>query len=369
MNDIREFQPEWISPPGDTIADLLEERGWTQSELAKRTSYSKKFINQLIRGKVPLSAEAAFKLEKVLGAPARFWMTREAQYREVLERKKAITAFANEKEWLKTIPYRFMVKNGWISDRGSAGEKVAEVLRYFRVASPDAWKALYSDMHGAYRRSSAQKGDPGAVAAWVRRGELEAAKIDCRPYDKERFKEVLKEIATLTTQDPGSYGRRIIELCASAGVAVVFVPKVPKAGLSGLTKWLTTDKALIQLSSYGKYEDRFWFTFFHEAGHILLHGKTIIFLESDSCDSQKEKAADNFAAKMLIPSEYYKRFKKMPRFSKEVILEFAGKLGIAPGIVVGRLQHDGLVQMSHLNGLKRKLKICSSSQNERSGGS
>lgn len=364
MTERREFQPEWVSPPGDTIADLLEERGWTQAELADRTGYSTKYINQLIKGKVPLSGESALKLESVFGAPARFWMTREAQYQEDLERKKAIAAFETEKEWLKTIPYRFMINAGWITEKVSTGEKVAEVLRYFRVASPAEWTKVHGERQCAWRRSATDKSDPGAIAVWVRQGELEAEKIDCAPYDKERFKDVLKEIATITADNPMSYGSKIVELCASAGVAVVFVQKVPKARVSGLTKWLTKDRALIQLSLFGKYEDRFWFTFFHEAGHILLHGKKLVFLENESYDSPEEIAANKFAADTLIPPEHYKRLLQEKPYSKDNIEKFAEELGIAPGIVVGRLQYEELVNMKHLNGLKRKLEICSPSQEE-----
>ena len=334
MIERREFQPEWVSPPGDTIADLLEERGWTQADLAQRTGYSKKFVNQLVKGRVSLSGEAAFRLENVFGAPARFWMNREAQYREGLERQKVIAAFAKEKEWLKTIPYRAMVKLDWIVDRAGVGEKVAEVLRYFQVASPAEWTKVYGEAQGAWRRSAVEKSDPGAVAAWVRRGEIEAEKIDCVPFDKERFKDALKEIATITNEDPSTYGQRIVELCASAGVAVVFVHKAPKALVSGLTKWLTKDKALIQLSLFGKYEDRFWFTFFHEAGHILLHGKKLVFLENDPYDSPEETQANKFAAEMLIPSDDYACWIRFHRFTKAAVSQFAKKLGISPGIVV-----------------------------------
>ncbi len=94
------FDPDWISPPGDTIADLLEERDWTQAELANRLGASRKYVNQLISGKVPLSESAAVKLERVLGSTVRFWLNREAGYRAALARKRSIESLREDTPWL-----------------------------------------------------------------------------------------------------------------------------------------------------------------------------------------------------------------------------------------------------------------------------
>ena len=81
------FQPDWVSPPGETIADLLEEIGWSQVEFAQRCGYTTKHVSHLINGKASLTEDTALKLERVLGSNARFWMTREAQYRELAARQ------------------------------------------------------------------------------------------------------------------------------------------------------------------------------------------------------------------------------------------------------------------------------------------
>ena len=78
---LQPFTPDWISPPGDTIADLIEERNWSQDELEKRLGYTPKHISLLINGKAPITEEIAIKLENVLGGSASFWLSREAQYR------------------------------------------------------------------------------------------------------------------------------------------------------------------------------------------------------------------------------------------------------------------------------------------------
>jgi hypothetical protein len=167
---------------------------------------------------------------------------------------------------------------------------------------------------------------------------------------------VLAEVRQLTQQPPEVFQAELVRLCATAGVAVVFVPELPKMHVSGATRWLTPTKALIQLSLRYKSDDHLWFTFFHEAGHIVQHGKREFFIDFDDRDGDdKEQAADKFAADCLIPAPQWRRFARQTRYSKEQILAFATDAGIAPGIVVGRLQHDKLLPPSHCNDLKRRL--------------
>jgi hypothetical protein len=144
--------------------------------------------------------------------------------------------------------------------------------------------------------------------------------------------------------------------CAQAGVAVVFVPSLPKTGVSGATRWLSWSKALIQLSLRYKTNDHLWFTFFHEAGHILLHGRKELFLEGlNGLDAEKEQEANAFAERELVPQQVFTSWlKTTPRLTKTAIVEFSNTVGIAPGIVVGQLQHKGLLPMTHCNDLKLK---------------
>jgi HTH-type transcriptional regulator/antitoxin HigA len=195
----------------------------------------------------------------------------------------------------------------------------------------------------------------GAIATWLRRGEIEAERLDCPKYNKSQFKEAVRESRTLTVLEPQEFEPKLQRLCWEAGVVFVIAPSIPRAHVSGMARWLNPHKALIQLSLYGKTNDRFWFTFFHEAAHILLHDKKDIFL--DECDggeklsSKQEEQADRWAREFLIPSTYDAELPNLK--SKNAVVEFAERLGIHPGIVVGRLQHDGLIDYrSFLNDLK-----------------
>ena len=148
-------------------------------------------------------------------------------------------------------------------------------------------------------------------------------------------------------------------LCAEAGVAVVLVPQLSETRANGATQWLATDKALLQLSLRYKKNDQFWFSFFHEAGHILLHGKRDAFIDDGrdrhdpQVNAEKEQEVDRFAADFLIELTLYQRFVASNKpFSKLAIQQFAAELGIAPGILVGRLQHDKHLPFTHCNDLK-----------------
>ena len=190
------------------------------------------------------------------------------------------------------------------------------------------------------------------------KGELEAQKIVCKPFNENQFRNALSQIRALTTHPPETFQPETVCLCAESGIAVTFVPELPQIRVNGATWWLNPQKAVIQLSLRYKSNDQLWFSFFHEAGHILLHGKKEIFIEDDNGDT-KEGEANNFAADILIPPARLQQITKFNRISKMAIKDFASEIGIAPGIVVGRLQHDGNLPPSHCNDLKRRLRWAS----------
>jgi len=356
------FTPDWVSPPGDTIADLLEERDWTQAQLAERLGYTTKHVSQLINGKAPITEETAIKLERVLGSSAGFWLKREAQYRAQLakiEQEKRLQAWM---PWLDKLPVHDLMQQGVITKRRLVAKNkpvvVKDLLQFFGVASPDEWQGFYVGMECDFRRTREAQSDVGAIAAWIRQGEILAERLDCPKYSKPKFEKAVREIRSLTVLDPQKFGPKMQRLCWEAGVVFVLVPSIPRAHVSGMARWLNLHKALIQLSLYGKTNDRFWFTFFHEAAHILLHDKKNIFL--DECDggeklsSEHEEEADRWAREFLIPLKYDAELPQLQ--SKQAVVEFAEQIGIHPGIVVGRLQHQVLFPMSWMNDLKQRFQ-------------
>ena len=177
----RAFQPDWISPPGSTISDLMEERDWNQIELAKRLGFTPKHLNQLIKGKASLTEDAAFRLERVLGSTAKFWLNREAMYRERLARQEAQQRYEKWIDWLDVLPLSWLKKVDVIPDRriteSRKPELVETLLRFFSVASPDEWAVRYENLQASFRRGRKSNSDIGAITSWLRMGEIEAEKI------------------------------------------------------------------------------------------------------------------------------------------------------------------------------------------------
>jgi HTH-type transcriptional regulator / antitoxin HigA len=353
-----EYTPSRVSPPGETLRELIEERGLTQTELAERTGRTRKTINEILLGKAKLTPETALQFELVLGVSASFWNARESKYREYLAREAARKDLQALGEWVKGFPVQEMIRLGWLPSCPSVEAKAHALLEFFGVASPEQWTAIHSRHAVAFRKSVAFEADEKALAAWLRAGEIRGQRMECAPYEEEAFREVLQEARKLTREPPEVFQSTLCETCARTGVAVAFVPQLKRSRAHGATRWLAPDRALIQLSIRYKSDDHLWFTFFHEAAHILFHRKKDIFIESNGTDGEEEEQANRFAADFLIPPESYGRLASTVKqgYSKTEIKTFAKEIGVSPGIVVGRLQHDGLIPYSHLNDLKLRLK-------------
>jgi HTH-type transcriptional regulator / antitoxin HigA len=365
------FRPDWVSAPGESILDLVDERGWTQAELAERLGYTEKHVSQLINGKVPMSMDAALRLERVLGSTADFWLALETNYQKHKARLKAITLHESSVAWLDELPLKELMASGAISkqriDVKNRPGLVEACLRFFGVASPDEWRGHYGGMQVAFRRSRAEQSDIGAISAWLRLGEREAEKLDGPKYDRERFVAALRTIRGLTRDTPQAFEPKIRGVSQDCGVLFVLVPSIPRAHVSGVARWLNGTRPLIQLSLYGKTNDKFWFTFFHEAAHILLHAnskdeKKSVFLDdttSKHVDNPQEIEANEWAGRWLIPESYERALAGLK--TKAAVVTFSEQLGIHAGIVVGRLQHDGLIDPSWMNELKQSFRFRDSS--------
>lgn len=357
MTDRKPFSPDWVSPPGGTIEDLLEERGWTQAELADRLGFTSKHVNDLIHARAPVTPDAAERLSRVLGSSTDFWLVREARYQAAVTHQKSIQDAATHADWLKELPLAWMRKQGWVHQLRNKGKQVLEALEFFGVASVEAWREQYEAPLTAFRASDKFEKKVGAVAAWLRQGEQLATAARCAPYDRAGFKAVLKDLRQQTAQtDPALFVPELIAACASVGVAVVFVPAPPGCPASGATRWLTPNKAMLVLSLRHKSNDHLWFTFFHEAGHLLLHGKKMLFIDGlDGLDGAHEEEADAFARDFLIPPAHARVLQALGRrgrVSKREVISIAEKVGVAPGIVVGRMQKEGWLPWTHMNDLK-----------------
>lgn len=366
INEAKPLEPDWVSLPGDTIAEIMEEAGWSQRDLAGRLGYSEKHLSLLINGDATITRDTAQRLERVLGGGVEFWLNLEANYQRDKARIEAQARCHDWVGWLEQFPVKFLMDHGMLKEcRLTQNNKpgvVDELLRFFRVATPDEWQSQYADLQLSFRRSQRVEYPIGLVSAWLRMGEHGAEKLgDLPKYNARRFEKALAEVRGLTRSPADEFSGEMRRLLAEAGVRLVFVPFVPRSHVSGVARWLAPTKPLIQLSLLGKTNDKFWFTFFHEAAHILLHGKgsgakESIYLDdpnSGRSEGDQEHEANQWAADYLIPQEYAVELNTLK--ARRDIVAFAEKLSLHPGIVVGRLQHEGIIPFSQFNDLKQRL--------------
>lgn len=337
------YDPDEVAPPGATLRETLEALPLSQTELATRTGLSAKHINQLVGGQAALSHETAIKLERATGVPAQLWNSLEANYRDHLSRVDERQDLAEAKVWLTRMPVSALRGAGFVTaTMRDPGAVLQEVLAFFGVSSIEAWDAAWARPSAAFLQTAAFQADPGAVAAWLRIGELEARRVATEPFDRAKLKMVIPELRRLTVLEPSVFWPEVQRLCAEAGIAVILVPEVTGARAHGATRWLSPSKALVQLSVRHKRNDHFWFALFHELGHVLLHGKKEVFVESklgeDGGRLEQEQEANSFAANTLIPPDSIQDFEQISTITDAN--DFANQIGIHPGIVVGRLQRE-----------------------------
>jgi HTH-type transcriptional regulator/antitoxin HigA len=356
-----EIAKSLLSPPGDTIQEHIDFIGMSQAELAERMGRPKEKINDVIKGREPVSTTTAFQLEKVLGIPASFWLNREKTYRKELYELQQQEELEKEKDWLGSFPVNEMRKNGWLPDTREKHVLVDSLLKFFSVASTDEWERIYiaEEVSVAFRVSLAHTQSPHAISAWLRRGEIQAGDIKIAEFDKKKFRDALAEIKELAFLMPADVTQQLQNICAKCGVAVVFTQNLPKAPISGATRWYH-NKPIIQLSGRFRTNDHFWFTFFHEAAHIILHGKKDIFLEDVEgtvTDQAKEDEANAFAAKRLLAETELQQILDAEPLTEEIIYAFAQKFRTPAGVIIGRLQHLERIPFTFGNSFKQKIDL------------
>ena len=351
-----QYSPDYAVPPGWILQERLEVEGISHAEFARRCGRSPKLISEIISGKAPLEPGTALQFEKVLGVDASIWLGIESDYRLHRAREAEAHDAAASAEWVKAFPVRDLVKRGCFQRPESDTDAVSKLLALFRVGSVDAWHARYGRANVAYRHSRSFKSDEASLATWLRLGQIEAERQDCAGYNESRFKQAVRNIRSLTREPLVEALQQTARLCNEAGVALALVQPLPKTALSGAAWWLSPRKAVVQLTDRHKTDDHFWFSFFHEAAHILLHSKKGIFVdEVNGDDTEQEIEANEWASNILIPKGAWQTLVASSPRSARAVKAFADGQGIAPGIVVGRLQHEGYVPWSQLNSLKVRL--------------
>jgi addiction module HigA family antidote len=359
MSNILKDERELLSKPGDTILETLEHIKMTQVELAERMGKAPSKINDIISGKEPITVTTALQLETVLGIDANFWLNREMLYREKLSRIEQEETLQEFMTWLNLQPIKELKQLGYIKSTKIGTDMASECLRFYGVVNPIQWETVYINHYAStnFRKSEAHQTALGSMAAWLRIGEIEMQKLTLPLYNKDEFKKTLLEIRDLVAEYPEDFANQLQSLCLNAGVGLVYTICLPKAPISGATRWIGNNP-LIQLTDRYKTNDHFWFTFYHEVGHIMLHGKKEVFIENFEgyqLNSKKEIEADDFASKWLLPEAFINDLPE--KITIKDVKKIASKYKTHAAIVIGRLHFLKKVPYSFGADLRMKVVL------------
>lgn len=350
MTLANQYKPDIVFHPATTLNEKLGEMGMSIKEFALRTGKPEQTIIAVLKEERSLTPEMAILFENVTQISAQFWINKQARYNEYVARKKREQAIADAVEWAKEFPYPEMAKNNWVQSTRKIEEKTINLFNYFGVASHKAWEKLYVEtkLKVAAYTSLKQTHQAHAISAWLRQGELQAKEVIVPEFNAKRLKSSIPKMRQLMVEQTDDFFIQLQKICLEAGVILLFTPKLPKVPLSGSTRWLN-NTPLIQLTARYKRNDNFWFTFFHELGHIILHGKKYISLENvdfAAADPEKEEEAHQFAIKHTFTIEQEKEVLLNETITEQDIIDYAEKFNTHPAMIIGRLQHDKIIPYS-----------------------
>ena len=359
----KKFRAVYAFHPGVTLREKLDEMGMSIKEFAVRTSKPEKTINAVLMGDSSLTPDMAVAFEQITMIPAHMWLNLQRNYDEYLARQKRESILNDENTiaWAKCFPYPIMAKLGWVPSSRSIGEKIINLMSFFKITTVNAWENLFLNqaLKSEFRLSLSGTKDPHSISAWLRQGEIMADNMSVtNVFSIERLKEKLPQMLDLVQLQPDNFDDQLKELCSDAGVKLIYINHIPHAPVNGCARWID-DTPCIQMTDRQKRNDVFWFSFFHEIGHILMHGKKDVFLEDSEYHAQqkeKEQEADRFASVILLDKKKEQAIIGETcgkTIQAELITQLAEKYQTHPAIIVGRLQHLHLLpQNSALNVLK-----------------
>ena len=344
---------EYVIAQGETIVELLEANCMTQLDLAAKMGITKKNINEIIKGKAPITNSTALKLEYIFKIPTSFWNNLESSYRDSLERQKDRESIIKDEKYLVNIPYNEMSKRNWdwIEKTRDSYKKVVNLRNFFSVASLAYDTELKRKL--AFRKSDNINFSYDSLYCWLRYGEIQANKEEYPKFNIEILKENIKKVRTLTSKPFLSVLDKIQELLKECGVALIYESHLPNTYVNGVTYKITCDKAIIMISDRGKKDDILWFTLFHELGHLIKHSKKEVFVDLENDEiTDIEKEANEFARNILIPNNLYNKFINNNKIiTEQLIKNFSKEINISSGILVGRLQSDKKIKLNQFNNL------------------
>lgn len=361
MRSLDTFLPDWVSPPGATIQRLMFKLGYDHKELANEIDIPDNLLLKILNGDEVITKDIAIRLSNFLGSTPEFWLNREKKFRDEIVRLEKTSQHIDDLNfsWASSFPINEMKKLGWLPAKTNVHNVIENIKSFFNIKTANEWNNKYFKFNAAaaFRTSPTYASNPAAVTAWLRWAEIKAGNVECSDWNVDILKSNIQNMRKLTRRrDPALFIPDLQRICSNCGIALTIIQAPKGCKASGATRFLSDKKAQIVLSLRYKSDDHFWFTFFHEIGHLILHRDTPLFLEDNSDVSSKEEMEANlFSEQTLIPECFKERLRTVNVRTKD-ILRLATQIGISSGIVIGQLQHSGRVKASQMNHLKRRYK-------------
>ena len=200
MTELDSFVPNWTSPPGDTIREILESIDLSIAGFADGIGCTEARARELIMGSASIDEKLAPRLSETLGGSERFWLNRERQYRADRARVSNSSAVLSERDWLRELPLADMTRYGWIAPARSLADKVKACLDFFGASDIRSWQGQFRSTLSvaAFRSTPTFESNPASVAAWLRFAELEALKIQTATWNVKSFRAMLGRARRLT---------------------------------------------------------------------------------------------------------------------------------------------------------------------------
>lgn len=350
---------ELVIHPGETIADILDERGITQTELASQTGVSPAYVSKVIAGKKDISAKFAFALEYALGVPKSFWLNLQANYQaELMELNESETITDEEREARKSLNdiVKYLRQRGKMPVRESIDESIISLRKALKFSNIANLKEVVPE--GAFRMASNMTVNPYVLGAWIRMCQLAGnGNSIATVFDISQVDKLIDEIKKIMTDKKSDIQTDLRTVMARYGIDFSVVRNFRGAPVHGYLSLKSDGVYQMVVTIRGAFADIFWFSLFHEIGHIVNGdvGRNTRFLD-DGTDEQKEKKADLFASNKLIDSKKYAEFVERNDYSIDAIITFAKTQEVMPYIVIGRLQKEKRLPYSRYSEYKLRYK-------------
>ena len=347
------WSPDWATHPGEHLLERIEVHGWSQAEFARRAGLTGKLVSEIITGKNPVTPDTAIKLEHVLGLKDYIWLGIQADWDLHQLKQHQRTKLDKQREVAQRFPLKELKARNVLPKTDDLGALVDGLLSFLGIGSLEAWRSAYGCFAVQHREAKAHASTYEHLFAWLTVGEHRAREMNLPEFDSKKFAHAVAEARSLTCEGVEVFLPKLTGLCQAAGVALICEPPFPKVAVYGSARWVDGDtRAIIQLSLRAKSNDHFWWTFFHECGHITLHRGKSFADDLYASGSKAEDEANAYAERVLYGQGGAGPVLDRATRSVQGVCMLAEELGLHPGILVGLFQHHELLSHKFMNGLK-----------------